>query len=238
MLFQHRKLLDGSSLIRVKPFLSTRASSCYLAIAVLCVTFVYILPRSDLLPMSLGQEEGAAKSIPLSSVYGTSRQTGLKRIDLGHRDGGFEVELRELYQAAIKTGASNLFLVCGEDLPSAVRATRDVFRGGRSVNRAVNADPEVPCGKYWFVVYIGISGSSPAGWRIDAIQVKGNRVQLRYTNARPEIQSDDEFPYFVWVPLGSLNPGTYVLELHDEVESAPVLQRRVAVNKPGRTQAN
>ncbi len=171
------------------------------------------------------------KKIPVELIYSTSRQKGLKLLDQGQSDEGFEFQMRELQQHAIKTGASNIFLVRGDDIRAGVRATWAVFCAAHSVDYAVNADPESKSQKYWLAAYLGVAGSSPPAWLVDSVQIKGNQVVVRYKAAANEIQSDDEHPYFVWVPLGGLMAGTYSLELFEQTKGQTVLQRRVTVKQ-------
>jgi hypothetical protein len=167
------------------------------------------------------------KRIPLDSIFSTSRQKGLRLVDQGRGDEGFEFQIRELQQNAINTGASNIFLVRGDDIRSAVRATRDVFCGGRAVDEAVNSDPESKPRDYWLVAYLGVAGSDPPAWVVKSVEVKSKEIRLSYEVAVSV--TDDEFAYFVWVPLGELMPGQYKVELFDEKMAESILLRRVLV---------
>lgn len=167
------------------------------------------------------------KKVPLSSIYSTSRQKGLKVVDQGVGDEAFPVEMRELYQAATRMGASNVFLVCADDIAGAVGATWKVFTGGSPVDTPVRHGRNVKSNSHWLVAYMGVAGSDPPEWLVRSAQVKANQVRLSYTEVGAE--TTDAHPYLVWIPLDNLEPGSYVVELYDEGGKHVTLSRQVKV---------
>ncbi len=165
------------------------------------------------------------QSIPLGSIYSTSRQKGLKLIKRGVGDEAFANELRELYQQSIRMGASNVFLARGDDIAAAVKATWEVFTHGRSASEPVSADRRSKSERYWLVAYLGVSGSGPPAWLIKSATVSGRTIRLAFT--KPGASDADLYPYCVWVPLGKLGRGTFTLELFDEERKEGTLSRRV-----------
>src|SRR5262245_42854606 len=103
---------------------------CFGLVLVLLLAPIVAMDLVSRSPAIHGAEEGDkvdTKKIPLDAIYSTSQQKGLKLIDQGQGDEGFREEMRELYQQSIKMGASNIFLVRGDDIGSAVKATWSVF---------------------------------------------------------------------------------------------------------------
>jgi hypothetical protein len=174
------------------------------------------------------EDRGAVvKQVPLKSVYSTSYQEGLKRVDQGVGDKAFPNEMAELYQQAIQLGASNVFLARGEDVAAAVKATWEVFTGGIPADTPVSPDRPPKSGDMWLVAYLGVTGSDPTAFRVHSVEVSGTEIRLTYKH--PGSVTQDLHPYFYWVPLGKLAPGTYKLQLFDADQKEVTLMRRVRV---------
>ena len=165
------------------------------------------------------------RKIPLNSIYTTSEQKGLKAVDEALRQSSKPLE--ELIERSVTMGASNVFLVRGNDVAGAVQATRQVFTGS-SVDEPVPLDQRSEPDSFWVVAYFGISGSGEA-WLVRSVEVTGKEVRITFKKGVSE--NNDEHPYFAWVPIGKLDPGTYTLELFDQRRQQATLVRRVVVRK-------
>ncbi|MBX9582785.1 MAG: hypothetical protein K2X87_20965 [Gemmataceae bacterium] len=171
---------------------------------------------------------GKPTPIDLTRVYVSSHQEGFKRVGVGDLDLPQEV-IETLYNQPGVTGMSNAFLVRGDTIEEAVRATQTVFRTMAGAGRPYASSPDAKDTSLWLVAYLGLSGSGPPAFRVRAAELdKGRRaVRLSYTYARAV--TDDEHPYYAWVPLGRLPDGAYTLELYDADDRAVTLARRVRV---------
>jgi hypothetical protein len=185
------------------------------------------------LPLAIpGAEEAKmreeAKKILLGSIYSTSRQKGLKLVDQGQGDQAFRLQIRELQQQAVKMGASNVFLVRGDDIAAAVKATWKVFAGGYPATEPVSFDQQHKSEKLWLVAYLGVAGSVPPAWLVHEAQVQNNALRLVFQRSMSE--TDDEHPYFVWVPIEPLKAQDYTVELFDKQRKEIILYRKVTVS--------
>jgi hypothetical protein len=104
------------------------------------------------------REAADSKEIPLSEVYSTSEQPGLKLMNRGQRGSGTQQEyvekygyqLEQIYTESSGVGASNTFLVEAPDIAGAVAAAASVFLGSRSAETPATGDyPGSPRGHYW-----------------------------------------------------------------------------------------
>jgi hypothetical protein len=172
-----------------------------------------------------GDKKAQGKQIPLNLIYSSEPQKGVKPIREHNK--GCANELQELLGKGSSLGASNLFLTRGDDVAAAVLATWQVFTASVGVNHPVALDPKSKSGQYWLVVYFGRSGSTPPRWQVSSVDLKENTVRLVFSEDHPE--SDDSNPYFVWVPLGKLAPGSYTLELVNGAQQQTVLSRQVKI---------
>jgi hypothetical protein len=86
-------------------------------------------------------EEPKVQTIPLDSVYSTNGQEKLKPVSRRLEE-PYGMDLEELYRNSQGMGASNIFLVRGDDLAAAVKATRRVFTGYRSADVPVNPEDQ------------------------------------------------------------------------------------------------
>jgi hypothetical protein len=172
------------------------------------------------LPAQQPAEKVEVKTIPLETGYTTSDQKALKHV---RRQGGDD--LNEIFRKAQGMGASNVFLVRGEDIADAVFHTRSVFVGYRSANVPVGP---VETKQFWLVAYFGLAGSGEA-WVVKSIEQKGKTIRLTYEVGQTE--AGDTHQYFAWVPLGNLEPGRYTLELSDAQNNEVNLMRRIIIGK-------
>jgi hypothetical protein len=177
------------------------------------------------------------EKIALDSVHSTSHQKPLKPVSHGFNLQGngekkYETSyghfLEEIFKA-YHTGASNVFLVRGDDIGAAISATWEVCVCRRGAER-----PSAPYEKgahkpLWLVAYLGTAGSEPPYWEVRSVERKGRTVRLSFAPSEDGGRTNDEHQYFYWAPLGELEAGAYTLELYDEQEKAVVLTRRVIV---------
>jgi hypothetical protein len=131
-------------------------------------------------------------------------------------------------RSEFRSGASNAFFVRASDISEAIRGTFDVVVGGAAAEAPVRATEDAKrTAGLWLVAYLGLAGSSPPQWTVRSVEWRGTRLRLSY--ATGEARTRDMHPYFVWVPLGELKSGTYLLELFDAAENQATLIRRVKV---------
>lgn len=161
--------------------------------------------------------------VPLKSIWATGGQKELKWLD--ETDERFRVHFEVLNKQSM--GASEIFLARGDDIESALKATRSVFVGSHSVHGPASwhEDADLKSDQYWLVAYLGKGGA----WRVKSAEVGGQRLRLRTISADTD---NPGWPYFFWVPVGKLAPGTYVLELFEDDQREPILVRRVKVVSP------
>ncbi len=212
------------------------ATLVWLAVGVSCASAVE-KPESEVKLDSTDKiRTEKSGSIPLSTIVTTSPQCGMlhtkdvfpqKSLD---RDvvstNGY---LRQILQDS-RGGASNVFLVDAVNARSAIAASCNVFVGGRSADTAIpvnKTDP--PRGNHWLVVYLGVGPSSPTWWKVVETNVEGKAITLNYHKAPPSPATADVHPYFFWVPLGKISPGTYEVKLFNTEQGTTTLVRSVEV---------
>jgi hypothetical protein len=158
-------------------------------------------------------------SIPLSAIYGTCRQQEMKQVSGSFRyEGGSKkydeafgsdwVAIKKESQATVR----NIFLVQGNSIGEAVKASRLVFLEGESADRVARGNKEASAA-IWLVCYIGKSGSG-RGWDVRSVKRAGNTIRLEFA-AIPASTAQIVVDHYYWVPLGELSSGKYWLELYD-----------------------
>jgi hypothetical protein len=174
-------------------------------------------------------DKAATKSIPLAKLYSTNGQEGV--IHVNHRVGEpHTLAFDAIYIKMEGMGASNIFLVYGDDLASAMSATLNVLDGLRSADTPARRDNAKTTKQLWLVAYFGSAGAGPPAWLIESVEQKGNHVRLTYSEPQGQESTLDVHPYFVWVPLGSLESGDYALELFKVDATRPSMVRHVTVS--------
>jgi hypothetical protein len=139
--------------------------------------------------------------------------------------------LQDLLSATRGVGASNILLVRGEHITWAIRGTAFVFRDGDSADRPSEGDDEKKSAKLWLVAYLGGGWSAPPRWNLDSVVIQGKCIDFRFKEHKPSAYTTDVVRYFYWVPLDSLDAGTYELRLFDLDRGRPILTRWVDVAK-------
>jgi hypothetical protein len=164
------------------------------------------------------------KSVPLSELYVTFKQEGVALMLPRPRVEG-DLSLKDL---ATKSGTSNIFLVRGADVATALLSAEMAFRGS-SADRPLRGNPPTKEKPIWAVAQLGVRGSSPPAFEVKAVKRDGMRVRVSFEEKQS--RSLDERPYLVWAPLGELEPGDYTLELYNVVRERVVLMRLVEVER-------
>jgi hypothetical protein len=174
------------------------------------------------------------EEVPLKSIYATTGQEEVQRIN--RNDGEYGTAINEIISHS-RSGASNVFLVRGHDLPAAVKATLLVLAGSRPVDTPIGpGDLTGPHDRtkhdsIWMVAYLGTAGSSPPAWDIASVERRNKTVRLTYSKPDRFYSSRNLHVYLAWAPLGKLEPGDYSLELFDGRKREVTLLRRVTVEK-------
>jgi hypothetical protein len=181
--------------------------------------------------------EEKGEKIALESVHSTSHQKPLKPVSRGFNLQGDEKKYVEPYGHFLEeifrgyhTGASNVFLVHGDDIAAAISATWEVCVCRRGAER-----PSAPYEKgehkpLWLVAYLGTAGSAPPHWKVRSVVRKDRTVRFSFALSETGSETNDEEQYFYWAPLGELERGACTLELYDELVQEVVLTRRVVVH--------
>lgn len=173
------------------------------------------------------EAEPTVRKISLDSVYSTSGQQGLKHVGRRLDElGGPEVQT---LGRDFRGGASNLFLVRGNDIAAAVKATYWALNASQWADVVVDPEDKSKSQEVWMVVYFGTAHSTPTAWVVESVE--RNTKLYRVSFLMPEVKqmTCDLQQYFVWVPLGKLGPGTYTLELYDAGQKQLNMMRRVKV---------
>src|SRR5262245_48083720 len=179
-----------------------------------------------------GTEE-ATKTIPLESCYATFGGSGCQFILRGG-DRPHAADLEELLRNN-RAGASNLALVRGKDIAQAVRATRWTFSAGQRAEAPALPNPDRDESEglpLWLAVYFGTGSSEPGFGRVHAAEIRGKTVRVTYSRAKSHKVTADVVHFYLWVPLGRPEAGSYALELFDAVRNEVTLMRRVTVANP------
>jgi hypothetical protein len=175
-----------------------------------------------------------SRTIPLESCYATFGGSGcMYLMDSPREPQG--PDLAAIYRDH-KGGASNVVLVRGNDITAAVKAARWAFTTIQWADTPGLPDLQAQDAKrdpLWLVAYLGTSGNTSARWRVHSAETRGLVVRLTYSRIRSTGPSNPVLRhYYVWVPLGQVQAGTYTLELNDTDRKEVMLLRRVAVAQP------
>jgi hypothetical protein len=189
--------------------------------------------RTSVLAMLLGLIGGLTsvidevRKIPLGSIYSTNGQEGLKAVRLGLEE-PYGHDLQEIVRE-FRSGASNIVLVRGKDIAAALKATRWAFTANRPADVPVDPEDGSKRAPLWLVAFFGAAGSDPPAWLVQSIEVRGRLVRVVFVKPKRLISTRDSHLYFIWVPLGKPEVGTYTLELFDAEKREVTLLRRVTV---------
>jgi hypothetical protein len=195
-------------------------------------------------PASTAQPAMKPVSIPKEEIYTTSSERGFKEklaaLFLLDEKGeprkprhSYSVDLEEIRR---HHGASNIFLVSGKDLTTAIRSTKLLFVNGFPADSPPDEDfggKPISTEKCWLVVYLGRGQSGPSKWTFKSCVVAGNTVEFAYEGLPPLKEGElrgsttDTIQYFYWVPLPELKKGPVELKLVDARRGRPMLTRSV-----------
>jgi hypothetical protein len=131
-------------------------------------------------------------------------------------------------------GASNILLVRGNNIATAVTAAWKAFVGGRPVDSPASAiDGSTAEESLWLVAYFGTSHSEPPAWFVQSVEQTGKTLRVSFRKPDPSVTTHDLRQHLIWVPLGKLQAGTYTLELFEQGRNEVTLMRRVTVPAKG-----
>jgi hypothetical protein len=171
---------------------------------------------------------GEWKGIPIERMWSTTGQKNVRQLHKGSPD-TIGRELAQIYEK-LPMGASNIFLVQGEDIRAAARATRRALINYQPVHAPVYPDDEAKVDQLWVLVYFGSAGSTPPRWVLRGASEKEDTIRIGFEEPKREGGgTDDLSQYFAWVPITKQSPGTLMLELYDVEKKEVVLMRRVTI---------
>ena len=166
------------------------------------------------------------KKIRLDLGFTTSGQKGLNYAFSIREEKSRDI-LRQLVQDAKRNGASNVFLVAGDQIENVLSATSEVMcRGLGTDNVLLVNDQPGKAARYWLVAFFGVH-SGDSGWRVKSIERQDKKIRIRFSFSGG--LNLDRQAYFFWIPLDELDPGRYSLELYDDDCGDTNLIRRVNV---------
>src|SRR5262249_36956402 len=140
--------------------------------------------------------QGSDSGIPLKDVYATFGGQGPRFLAHGLND-NVGRELEDLYRN-YRSGASQIFLIRGRDIPAAVRATRQILVGGATLDSKVALGAGSVGEGLWLVVYFGQGITSPPAYRIHSVELTGNSIRVSYSMPKPKgIVLNESINYYV-----------------------------------------
>ena len=173
-------------------------------------------------------------SIDLSTVFSTFPEKPLKGIPRFLPPAPNAEAPRVVYQQIIneleqlRYPGTFLTLSRGDNLESAVFATREVRITGRSPEEAFSVDAKSPSKNYWLAARL--PDSTGNDWHPRAVTIRDRTIRFSYEyvpqrGAMGQIVRRNLY----WVPLGTLEPGAYELETYDAADRVILAKRRVRV---------
>lgn len=176
------------------------------------------------------EAEPVLREIPLESIFSTCGPKGTKYVDRRlDEPGGPELQalFRHFRDREICDAPSNLFLVRGQGIAEAMKATYFALNDERSADQVVGAGEQALAQELWLAVYFGVD---PAEWQMESVTQKGQTVRVAVRKPQPaQCHLMSIHQCFLWVPLGKLPQGDYSLELFDTAKNAVTLSRSVVV---------
>lgn len=188
-------------------------------------------------PPAGGVEPPPAKKAEVTTIkpgdiYVTRDQEGYRQVD-SDLEGVDEQVLKKFRDRSRGYGCSNVYLVWGDDIEEAVRATHDGLQSiaGASIPCSASGTEDKKREGVWMVAFLGIAGSDPPEWRVKSATVDPARKVVRVTYHEGASATLDVCPYYAWVPLKGLAEGRYTLELYDADAAEVVVSRKVTVKR-------
>ena len=152
-------------------------------------------------------QTGEPRIVPLTTVYATFNQEGLKSADEAT---GNEASAEIL--SDIRETTPRIVLCVGPDVIAAVKSSTPTFS---LPEESVLAMVGSPGNTMWVAAYLGTDGSLPSAYRIQAVEVRDKTIRIAYERVESPQRSCDLRAYLVWAPIGPVETGNYTLELFD-----------------------
>jgi hypothetical protein len=168
------------------------------------------------------------RHVPPRFIFYSLDQKDTNLLSLGENDKECQVEMRLLFKGLAGQGPSNVFLVRGDSVAEAVEGSWRGFCRNESADSPISGRPFSKSEDFWLVAYLGTMGSH-GEWMIKGAEVTENRIRLSYERRKPGGVVFDMHPYLAWVPLGTLKPGSYAVELFERTSEQVMLMRRVTI---------
>jgi hypothetical protein len=167
----------------------------------LLITIAFVFSGCD------GGDEEELERVPLSEVYFTSIQKGLKAAGLHDR---LPFRLQVDGFNVLRPTVSNLFLARANGIEEAIEAGIR-FRGDDKLTLPKNSEGD----QIWLIVFFGQGHSSPQRWIIDSVEYNQSKIRMNFRGPGLGTTTRDIRPYIAFVPMPGLKAGKYALELRD-----------------------
>jgi hypothetical protein len=128
-------------------------------------------------------QTGVTRIVPLTTVYATFNQEGLKSADeaTGNEDSA------EILRA-IREATPRIVVCVGPDVIAAVKSSTPTFA---LPEESILAMAGSPGNTMWVAAYLGTDGSKPSAYRIQAVEVRDKTIRITYErNESPERSCD------------------------------------------------
>ncbi|MFO0970298.1 MAG: hypothetical protein U0793_32515 [Gemmataceae bacterium] len=184
----------------------------------------------------LGKEASAAEKadriVPLHAVYATSHESGLRHLYRGVPISGkperpYAKDLDALYHR--KGRLFDVLLAEGDDVAAALKAGNTIFLDKAPADVAARHPANPAAKNLWLVADLAWDGGQR---HVVTVEVIGSKIRFRYAEPKPMPGvpvAAIVVEHYYWAPLGSLAPGSYHLELYEDIRRAPILSRLVEV---------
>lgn len=138
--------------------------------------------------------------IDFADIYSTVKMNGLKQAEAKNEKKA-DNDMGVVMRAASRAGASNVFLVRGEDITDAVASTRALYGdGGRAGQPLVGADAPL-ADQIWVGAFLGNESTTPASFEIRRVELHEQTVRVVFSRPKEGGSSPDGAAYFVWAKL-------------------------------------
>jgi hypothetical protein len=162
-------------------------------------------------------ETEEARIIPLSTVYATFNQEGLKSAD----EAAGSEDLAQVL-SAIREAPPQIILCVGTDIIAAVKSSTPSFS---TPEESALSMVGVKSDTMWVAAYLGSDGSIPLAFRIQAVEVRDKTIRIAYERDESPGRSCDVRAYVVWAPVGPVEAGSYTLELFNMAPDSVTVTR-------------
>jgi hypothetical protein len=178
-------------------------------------------PKKDSPPLPPAEKPGV--SIPLSEIYTTTRQPGMKSFPTGYEE--VEKDLKGLTKRLETYAVPTTFHVAAFTAASALDKTLQVFTQGKETRFILGTlEPEwekrsgvLP--PLWVFLYLGTQAHCPY-WSLTSVVQKDSELVIKYEGKDGLIVSGDIedgiAPHCYWIPLKPVPPGSLTIRVFDE----------------------